>query len=90
MESLPNVHRSLEPEFPLKDFMCRLRLAECTGKLDKSNVSQSLATSGGGTNFLVHTVMFCDIAGFTAWSSVREPSQVSAQTSQFSVLRRIL
>lgn len=22
------------------------------------------------------TVMFCDIAGFTAWSSVREPSQV--------------
>ena len=49
------------------------------------NTAMSTSLGGGGINdptrpiadlFPSATVLFADIAGFTSWSSVREPSQV--------------
>jgi len=43
---------------------------------DDEEVAESIVDKPIADLFLDTTVMFADIAGFTAWSSVREPSQV--------------
>eukprot|EP00934_Nitzschia_sp_Nitz4_P005687 Nitzschia sp. Nitz4//scaffold314_size20990//18196//20845//NITZ4_008633-RA/size20990-augustus-gene-0.26-mRNA-1//-1//CDS//3329547476//5677//frame0 len=65
------------------------KLAGCDDGYSTTSASQNPHASGGDVNgpdifgsrpladlFLETTVLFADIAGFTAWSSAREPSQV--------------
>jgi class 3 adenylate cyclase len=50
------------------------------GNITSGTILAHLAVFGGSKPvanlYLQTTVMFADISGFTAWSSVREPSQV--------------
>ena len=67
VEALPvgNPLKQLEPSDSLMDYV-----NQGVTKIDKS-VSRPIAEL-----FPEATVLFADIAGFTAWSSIREPSQV--------------
>jgi len=60
------------PTMRLKNFLTK----GSTGKQDDATVGSSQMGAPIADMFPATTILFADIAGFTAWSSEREPSQV--------------
>lgn len=76
-ERLFNTEQSAEQKRKFEHNKTRLKTFLSDGKIDSLESAEAAAKQSPIADLFPHcTVLFSDISGFTAWSSVREPSQV--------------